>query len=220
MSKQTLIVKNRPKDMKLWQDCQWRRQACGEDSCPICGRIKRDRKAHIAKGEDPDIMESVIADVSKNFKEMMDMLNSDARKYEIDLKASGDSELLEPPIPTDYPVYNQLVEWRQGIYDIAEESDATSEAWLYTEAGKDLMWYSSTLMVKIYRQLRTVWRIEEENDEFLDLEYNYTGYVLGEVLDILDKALLELSTNGGAHAGKFTIARLSFDAIKQEIAKQ
>lgn len=218
MSKPALIVKNRPPEMKAWQDCQWRRLPCGRGNCPICFRLKSGREAHIAKGEDPDTWENAIEDVSNSFKEMIELLRKDAERMGIDLEAEGEAEEPVPSIPNDYSVYGQLMEWRQGIYDIAEASDAASDAWLYTEAGQDLVWYSSTLMVKIYRQLRTVWRIANDKAEYLDLEYNYTGYVLGEVLGILDRALLELSANGGTHARKFSIARLSFDAIKQEIA--
>jgi hypothetical protein len=203
--------------MKAWQDCQWKRDACGRDDCPICGPIKRQRAEHIAKGEDPDSVKAALADVSKNFQEMVELLTKMAKEKGIDLTAAEGEPAPEPPLPIDYPLYNKIMDWRQGIYDIAEASDITSDAWLYTEAGEDLMWYASTLLVKVYRQLTTIWRIQNGRGEFLDLEYKYTGYVIGQVLKILDKALLELSTNGGAHAKEFAIARLSFDAIKQEI---
>lgn len=216
MSKYSLIVNTRPKEMKEWQDCQWRRQACDLDSCPICGRINRDREAHIKKGEDPDSMGSVIYDVSNNFKEMIGLLKKDAAKRGIDLNNLEDVKEPEPPLPTDYDIYNKLMEWRQGIYDIAEASEAASDAWLFSEAGKDLIWYSSTVIVKLYRQLGTVWQMENEEDHYLEFEYQYTGYVLGEVLGILSMALNELSTDGNAHAREFNLARLSFDALKQE----
>lgn len=66
----SLICKNRPKEMKKWQDCQWLRVPCGEDECPICGPIKKSRERHIARGDNPDSAENVMADVSRNFKEV------------------------------------------------------------------------------------------------------------------------------------------------------
>ncbi|MDO8261097.1 MAG: hypothetical protein Q7T50_06445 [Candidatus Magasanikbacteria bacterium] len=215
MSKISLVIKIRPNDMPLWQDCQWRRNACGGDDCPICGRINRDRKRHIEFGEDPDSIDSVMADVSNSFKEMLSLLKIDMEKKGIDMDTVYEEE--KNPMPIDFPIYNKIMQWRQGVYDIVEDSTEDSDAWLKTEAGENLMWYSSTLMVKIFRQLSTVWQMKRGKGEFLESEYRYTGFVLGEVIDILEKSLNELSTNGGVFAGQFNIARLSFDAIRQEI---
>ncbi len=37
-----LVVGRRPQEIKTWQDCQWKRNACGRDDCPICGPIKQE----------------------------------------------------------------------------------------------------------------------------------------------------------------------------------
>jgi hypothetical protein len=212
-----MITRKRPREMKAWQDCQWLRVPCGKEQCPICGPIIKSRAEHIAKGEDPDTIECALMEVSRNFKEMLKLLHADAEKHGIDLEKEEQIEMPEDKsLPTDYPLYNKIMDWRQGIYEIVEESDACSEAWLHTDAGKDLLWYSNTLLAKTYSQLMNVDGIKNK-EKFLELEYAYTGYVLGAVLDIIDKALLTLSTHDGTQAGQFTIARLSFDAIKKEI---
>lgn len=215
MPKISLVKKNRPEEMPLWQDCQWRRKACGQDDCPICGRLNRNRKKHLDSGEDPDSIDSVIMDVSNSFKEMLSLLQNDIKKSGI--KIDQINKIDEKPSPIDFPIYNKIMQWRQGIYDIAEASGEDSDAWLETEAGEDLLWYSNTLLVKIFRQFSTVWEMKNNSSEYLESEYYYTGFVLGEVVDILNKSLRELSTNGGVFAGQFNIASLNFDVIRQEI---
>lgn len=211
-----LIKKTRPKEMKAWQDCQWLRVQCGKDECPICGRIKRDRERHIKKGEDPDSMEAMFKDVGNVFKETLAMLKKDAAKHGIDLDNLDKTDMPESPEPEDFPLYNKAYAWRQGIYEIAEASDDVSSAWLYSEAGEDLLWYANTLMAKIFRQLSNV-REMEQGEEYMDLEYNYTGYVLGEVFHILDKALKQLNQDDGPQAAKFNLARLTLDGIRDKL---
>lgn len=117
------------------------------------------------------------------------------------------------------PLYNQAKAWRDGIYAIAEKSDEVSSAWLYSQAGEDLLWYANTLLAKIYRQLANVWELKTGRAEFeyMNLEYNYTGYVLNKVFSILDSALFKLSQDGEPHAGKFILARLSLGGIKEKL---
>jgi hypothetical protein len=123
----------------------------------------------------------------------------------------------EPPRPGDYPLYNEARAWQKGIYEIAEASDDVSSAWLYTEAGEDLLWYANTLLAKIYRQLSNLWHLEDAGEEYMDLELNYTGYVLNEVFNILDKALIKLSRSDSPHAAKFNLARLSLLGIRSKL---
>ena len=64
--------------MPKWMDCAWRRVACEKDSCPICGRINKDRKRHIEAGEDPDDIGMVFEDVGRTFKETLELIKKDA----------------------------------------------------------------------------------------------------------------------------------------------
>ena len=214
-----ILQTNRPKEMKAWQDCQWQRVPCGLDSCPICGRIKRARQKHLDKGEDPDTMAAVFQDVGNVFKETLELLKKDAARFGIDLDKIKDMEENKSPEPSDFPLYNRAKIWRDGIYKIAEASDEVSSAWLYSQAGEDLLWYANTLLAKIYRQLSNVWELKNDKEkiEYIDLEYNYTGYVLNQVFAILDSALFKLSQDGGPQAGKFTLARLSLAGLKEKL---
>ena len=65
---------NKKFKMPKWMECTWRRVPCGRDDCPICSRIKKDRQRYIERGEDPDAAESVFEDVSRNFKEALQMI--------------------------------------------------------------------------------------------------------------------------------------------------
>ena len=215
--KYSLLVKTRPKEMKAWQDCQWLRVPCNQDSCLICGRIRRDQTRHIKKGEDPDTMEAAIEDMGNTFKETLELLHKDAKKMGIDLDNLEEVEEPKRPEPQEFPLYNEVRDWRKGIYEIVEASDDVSSAWLYSEAGEDLLWYVNTLLAKIFRQLSTVREMTEEEEEYMELEYGYTGYVLAKVLDILGQALIALSQSDYPQAKQFDLARLNFDAIKQKI---
>lgn len=209
----------RPEEMKVWQDCSWRRIACGRKDCPICGPEEERRLGHIEKGETPDSLEAAFFDLTDIFTQTKNLLSADAKKMGIDLTDLPEEEEEEPaPRPETYPIYNEVADWMQGIYKISEESDEVSSAWLYTEAGDDLLWYARTLKAKILRQLRTFWEIDKGKD-YLDLECAYTGYVLNEVFKILRGALTELIVGNFPQAQKFTLAWLVLTGIEEKMRK-
>ncbi len=204
--------------MKSWQDCQWLRAPCGQKNCPLCGPIEEKRQEHIEKGEDPDSMEAALQDVSDNFQELMRVIKKDAAKHGIVLDDLEEEETVEPPPAEIYPLYNEVEKWSSGITKIYEISDEVSSAWLYTEAGEDLVWYARTLLVKTRRQLGNFWHIEQ-GEEYMDMECQYTGYVLNEVICILQNALINLIAAGGPHANKFNLALLTLGGIEEKMKK-
>lgn len=203
-------------NMSAWQDCAWRRIPCGRDECPICSRIREEREGHIARGEDPDSIESAIADVDNYFQENILTMNFNVnvKGVKTGLGATKNSAITPPP-PLDFILYNKALGWRDGIYRIADESDDTSSTWLFTEAGEDLLWYANTLLSKIYRQLANRWRMEK--GEKVDGEYDYTGRVLSECLQILKQALGDLSAMNITQKREFSIAGLFLSGLEKEI---
>jgi hypothetical protein len=203
-------------DMPKWMDCGWRRKNCGRDDCPLCGRINRDRQRHIDRGEDPDSMKSVMEDVGNNFREALTMIKADATAQGIDITNIEDIE--EPPEPAAFPLYLEVNRWRESIFELAENCDETESVWLYTDSGKDLMWYANTLAAKTYRQLCNRWHIDN-GDDYGDFDLKYNKYVLDECLKILCQALNDLIKSDTPHRKKFQIALLLLDSLRLKVGK-
>lgn len=177
-----------------WWRCQWQRLGCGEDSCRLCGRINRDRRKHMARGEDPDSPEAALADVAGAFHETMTMLRQDAKRRGIDLSHVDEEELREPPEPDTFLLYRQVMRWRKKMSDIvAGVCRSDGDSWTKTEAAKDLGWYGNLLPVKVYRQLCSRWEREHDPAGYSEVDYQYTRYVIGQILVRLKKALARLT---------------------------
>lgn len=181
------------KDFKMpeFMDCTWRRVACDKFECKICGKIKRDRMAHVIKGEDPDDMKNVFEDVGTSLREALIMIKKDAEKRGIDIENIKEDELQKPPEPEEFPLYKKVETWHKSATKLVQHAEKASSAWLLTEAGADLVWYKNTILVKTYRQLCTRWELNREQ-EYGEFDFNYTKYVLGECFNILKKSLKEL----------------------------
>lgn len=185
------------KDFKIpeWWDCVWRRVPCGKDECRMCGKIKQDRLRHVMKREDPDDMKSVFEDVGNSLGGALAMIKQHAAEMGIDITNINEAELEEPPEPNMFPLYQKAAEWQDEMMVIIKDADLRGSAWLLTEAAADLDWYKNTLLAKTYRQLCNRWHLDR-GDEYGEVDYKYTKYVLGECLKILEKSLLELSALG------------------------
>lgn len=178
--------------MPKWMECTWRRIPCGEDNCPICGQIKRDRQRHIERGEDPDDLKNVFEDVSQKFKEVLEIIKKDAKSKRFNI--TNIENIKEPPEPKEFPFYNEGEKWNKSVMVLGDNARALDEFWIHTEEAADLFWYANTLMTKTYRQLCNKWHIEN-GDDYGELDHRYTGYVLKECLKILKKSLRKLVNN-------------------------
>lgn len=174
-----------------WWECQWRRVPCGKDTCALCGRINKQRQAHIAKGEDPDSIESAFGDVQDSFAETRAMLQKDAKRFGIDLENLEDVEYAEAPENSNHPVVKRLMRFYKTMLKVSREAQESIQAWPKTEAGKDFFWYPSMILVKTKRMLDDRWEIEQGED-YADDDVEYTRYVLQESILILKNALTEL----------------------------
>ncbi|MBA3047377.1 hypothetical protein KKC83_03120 [Patescibacteria group bacterium] len=210
-------IKNKEEfQMPEWMECAWRRVPCDRDDCKICGKIKRERARHIAAGENPDDMSVALEDVGNDFKEMLSMIKADAAAHGFDIENIDDIQ--EPPEPNDFPFYNQAAEWSADIHKMAEQAYDNLDAWPELEPGLDLLWYSNTILAKIYRQLCNRWHIEQ-GDEYGEEDYKYTKYVLGECLAILKKSLGELITMYPEQKGKFNLSLIMLSGIEEQAMK-
>ncbi len=56
-------------EIRAWLDCMWKRIPCGEDGCPICGRVNRERMRLFKEGENPDSIAGAIDSVGASLAE-------------------------------------------------------------------------------------------------------------------------------------------------------
>lgn len=199
-----------------WWECGWRRVPCGKDSCRLCGRINKDRARHIAVGENPDDARSVFEDVSNNLKEALTMIKKDAAARGIDITNIAD--IKEPPGPEEFPLYKKVDKWHKGISELVKDAEQTDSLWLLTEAAEDLLWYKNTVLAKTYRQLSNRWHLKQ-GDGYGDIDYQYTGYVLTECLNILDRRLRELSSLASPQKAELMVALPRLMDLKKKILK-
>lgn len=197
-------------------ECTWRREACGKDNCQICGRINRDRRRHISAGEDPDSWESVFDDVGRSFKEVLQIIKRDAAAKGFDI--TNIDNIQEPPKPDKFPLWRKVRAWHKEITKLAQRAEKAEELWFGTEEAADLLWYMNTLHAKVYRQLCNRWHLKA-GDDYGEVDYEYTQYVLKECLRILEKALSELSALDTKDKAKFLVALGQAQDLKKQILK-
>ncbi len=201
-----------------WWECQWRRITCGKDSCRLCGSINKRRRYHLAKGEDPDSMESVFSDVSSSFIETLELLKKQSEKLGVNLADMEDVEENEPPDYSSNPIFQRVEKWHKGIAKLGLEAEDAFLAWRHSDAGKDLLWYPSMLVVKLRRQLDNLWELSNGH-EYIDMDIEYTAYILRESITILKKALVELSSLRTPQKIDFTLYLNELENIEPDILK-
>lgn len=182
----SILKKEKDYGVPKWMDCSWKRISCGEDSCLICGKIKKEKEKHIKNGEDPNDVAIAIADLGKTFKKVLKDIKKDAKNMGIDISKIVSKK--DPPAPYEFPLYNEIRKWRDSMFFIIKRTVIRREVLVYTEAFDDFIWYTDLLPIKVYRQLCNKWEIENEGKDN-DYDYNYTKYVLRECLKFLNEAL-------------------------------
>lgn len=173
-----------------WWDCQWRRTACGSDGCAFCNAVGTRR--HLAVEGDTDPIH-VLASVDNPIQDAMAYLAAEMDAEGWQEGAVNDADATQPPEPSQFGLYNELLEWYDDVMDIVHDAYSDEISWAQTDAAADVTWYASTLLAKAYRQLTTRWEFENAKDLATDIDYIYTRYVLGECLRIVRRALKELA---------------------------
>ena len=185
-----LVPAGTDEEVERMLDCAWKRIPCGSDSCPICGRINRDRRKFISQGKDPDSLESVFESVGAQLAETLAMVKKDTDRMGIDITNLDDVK--DAPEPESFPLALKAEKWYKNLMKYVQKENETSAAWLLTEESLDLRWYAGTLNVKIYRQLCNRWYIDNEKD-YGEFDYAYTTKVLDEVCEIINRAFQKLA---------------------------
>ncbi|OGF41188.1 hypothetical protein A2477_01050 [Candidatus Falkowbacteria bacterium RIFOXYC2_FULL_47_12] len=175
-----------------WMDCTWRRIPCGKLTCPICGRMVRVRARHIARGEDPDDLAAVFADMGENFSETLRLLREDARQLGVDLEKEPDEPPLQTPEPDAFPLYGVVKNWQECLEMILAAGYSAGASWVITDVYADLSWYGNALLAKTYRQLCAAWEKKYAPTLFGEADFRYTRDVLAECCAILTRNLREL----------------------------
>jgi hypothetical protein len=114
---------------------------------------------------------------------------------------------------TNSGYYRFIRDWRLSLHELMQSSRDKGAAWPQTEAGRNLFWYSNTLLVKTYRQIDS----RMGGDEYVDLDYKYTRYVFKECLDILGRSLRELEEMDPERKNQFRMAALYLDGFREDV---
>ena len=191
---------------------------CGKDSCAMCGRISKQRKSHLLRGEDPDTIESALEDVGEAFNETFELLHKHSKRMGIDLNNLPEVQEPKPPPHKEYPLYNSVFQWSKGVRKLAQAAEAGFQAWIKSDAGQDLLWYHSIILVKTARQLDNRWEIEH-GDEFAEQDMEYQGYVLRESISLLKNALVSLAALHTHQSVDFTFCLNELVSLEKKILK-
>jgi len=208
-------IKKRKTGMPKWMDCTWRRIPCNKPSCKICGRIQRNKMNNLATGNDPDDISLALEDINKTFKEAIEVIKKDAKARGMEI-AIRSEELRTPPKPKEYPLYNKMSAWRNGVMEVVSEIAESNEFVIDCDSFQDLAWYVDTLLAKIYRQLSNKWHVKI-GDDYGDFDYQYTEYVLSEIIFIIDQSFKDLIMMDLSLKGKLNLFYVYFAGVKNEI---
>ena len=199
-----------------WMDCSWKRIACGEDSCPVCGKIKKEKEKHIKNGEDPNDVSITLDDLSNIFKKILRDIKKEAKTKGVDISKIKSKK--DPPAPSEFSLYNEVKKWRDSMFFIIKRTVIRRETLVYTEAFDDFIWYADILPIKTYRQLCNKWEIKngKKNNDY---DYVYTKHVLDECLKFLNEALATLMVFNSDEKHLFIINAASLMFLEKEIRK-
>ena len=192
LSADTIRRPRRPDGAPAWWECSWRRVTCRRLDCRMCSKLAEHEAAHRSRGENPDDFEHTFEGVTDERTETETTLEANVKTNEVEQSAQEiSSDKSNVPDPRDTALWQNVHVWVHRVADSVSRAEKRSAIWLFTEEAEDLMWYKSTLLVKLARQIDNRWALDNTGDVD-DLDYAYTRYVLFEVLDILDQSLTGL----------------------------
>lgn len=207
------IAAGSEEEVKEWLDCGWKRIPCEKRSCPLCGRIARDRDRLVREGKDPDSMEGAFESVGASLAEALIMIKKDAERMGIDITNLDDVE--EVPEANIFPLVVSAQKWYKAMFVYFGASRKRGATWLMTEAAADLVWYAGIFHAKLYRQFCNRYHIER-GDTYGAFDYDYTAGVLRQVTDIIERSFGQLD----GLALKLSSLRKTFSMLEHEMHKE
>ncbi|MDO8564465.1 MAG: hypothetical protein Q7R88_00540 [bacterium] len=207
----------------VWWECTWRREPCRKELCRFSGRFEKVKRL-LGLPDEPGekapkeksvgkTMEEALATPENDLADLREVTAFQAKDLglrenevlgeeitEEDFDENGEYMGEEEPArlipePETFLLYRRVKRWSAPLVRyVAEAGDERKQKWAESEAAHDVLWYSSLLVGKIYRQLSTKWEISHdiESMEDMKVEFIYTGYVLREISRIIEHSLTEL----------------------------
>lgn len=205
-----------------WWECTWRRVPCRAQTCRFCGRFEKVKRLlesggtrgdydrgndAEAESEESKQQEADLADLKEvtafQAKDLgireEDVLGEEVDEDDFDEDGNYIGEEDEPerliPEAETFLLYALVKRWSRPLTRYVGEAHERGEPWAKTDAAKDLLWYGTLIIGKVYRELSTRWEVTHglQSMEFMNPEYVYTGSVLREISDIITHSLLELA---------------------------
>lgn len=200
-----------------WMECTWRRVPCNKKSCAICGKVNKHIAAHMDY-EDHDMHDVGVEfeDITHSLRHALEMIKRDAKRLGIDI--SNIDTIKDPPRPSAFPLYRKVNAWNKGVFELYETAHDEGALWIFTEAAADLSWYAELIASKTYRQLCNRWHLDQ-GDQYGDIDYAYTQYVLSECFVIIKQSLNELTRLLSEHKGELVSVYSSFLKFEKVITE-
>ncbi len=203
MDTEILLKILRPTDMPAWQDCVWKRQACEQMTCVMCGRrITMERDFMVEEALEQTSIGKAIASAAasepKNDRyENAEFWEDDAHHGGFNIGASRQFEAehevdADGPDWMSYELARQFLEWREKIYGTLPIGSGPFPPWIETEAGRELLWYANLLPIKTGRLHAARHDINRGRAAEAELDYAYTRYVVAQSLLRVIEALSSL----------------------------
>jgi len=145
--------------------CDYRCEKCPwTEHCTVYQQEISDHLMLMAEGIDPDSWEGTLKVVQRNFEEVHNMLEEDAKRFGIDLNVP-----LEPlPKPPETELEKRAESCAFRLHHLSKKIVA-SESFIHLEnilheAFEDLMWNNLLFAVKLKRAMHGIWNYQNETD--------------------------------------------------------
>lgn len=215
-----------------WWECQWRRIPCAKNECTFCGRLEKLENLMSQSEYEEDLEELE----EKTYDDLRQVVRYQAKdmgipeeylmggyKEDDDDFYYEDYDPKEKPLdPKKFLIYRIVERWSRPLVYVIGKAEEKKYFWTKKEEIKDLVWYSSMLGSKVYRQLSTK-REEREsldknnkfNSSIIKIEISYNGYVLREMIRIVEDSIEKICKNKKIpHQEEFREVSKRFKKIK------
>ncbi|MBU2592801.1 hypothetical protein KKD61_05105 [Patescibacteria group bacterium] len=141
------------------ESCQLR------DSCRVYRTdLERQEKA-LKQGKDPNSLETTLEIVGESFKELADLIKTDAERLEIDLGKLGEVDLSNEPDPEEFLFYQQVKKFANRLDCLVKNFEiipAEADEDLLEQNLEIIIYFKNLVLGKTFRAFSS--RVEEELD--------------------------------------------------------